>query len=135
MYTFSVPAALATPPLFSAEPAFTDVGAICNSDAFNASAVDLRSRTLTAANGLSVAALLRLVKNVSPVDVPVLSIAEPMLFTIEPPFFVLPAASSIDTITSLAGTSVPVPSGFVLYVTAPVAGFTTLYTLVPSSLV
>ena len=113
MYTFSAP--LAAPPLASVLPALTAVGAICNSDAFNASAVDLRSLTLTAANGVAVAASLRLVKNVSPVDVPVLSIAEPTLFTMELPPVVLPAASWKDTITSLAGTSLPAePSRFVV---------------------
>ncbi len=72
-----------------------------------ASDVFLRSFTLTAAFGVSVAAVSSLVKNVSPVDVPVLSIAEPTLFTMELPPVVLPAASWKDTITSLAGTSLP----------------------------
>ena len=112
-------------------PVLTAVGAICNSDAFNASAVDLRSLTLTAANGVAVAASLRLVKNVSPVDVPVLSIAEPTLFTMELPPVLLPAASWKDTITSLAGTSLPgAPSTLVVKVPSG-----RLTTLVPSALV
>ena len=96
-----------------------------------ASDVFLRSFTLTAAFGVLVAAVSSLVKNVSPVDVPVLSIAEPTLFTMELPPVVLPAASWKDTITSLAGTSLPAePSMFVVYVPSG-----RLTTLVPSALV
>ena len=96
-----------------------------------ASDVFLRSLTFTAAFGVAVAASSSLVKNVSPVDVPVLSIAEPTLFTMELPPIVLPAASWMDTITSLAGTSLPAePSRFVVYVPSG-----RLTTLVPSALV
>ena len=96
-----------------------------------ASDVFLRSFTFTAAFGVSLAAVSSLFKNVSPVDVPVLSIAEPTLFTMELPPVVLPAASWKDTITSLAGTSLPVePSRFVVYVPSG-----RLTTLVPSALV
>ena len=73
----------------------------------NASDVVLRSFTFTAAFGVLVAAVSNLVKNVSPVDVPVLSIAEPTLLTMELPPVTLPAASWMDVITSDAATSVP----------------------------
>ena len=113
MYTFSAP--LATPPLASVLPALTAVGAMWSSLPIIASDVDLRSLTFTAAFGVAVAASSSLVKNVSPVAVPVLSIAEPTLFTMELPPVVLPAASWKDTITSLAGTSLPAePSRFVV---------------------
>ena len=96
-----------------------------------ASDVFLRSFTLTAAFGVAVAASSSLVKNVSPVDVPVLSIAEPTLLTMELPPVVLPAASWKDTITSLAGTSLPAePSRLVVKVPSG-----RLITLVPSALV
>ena len=45
------------------------------------------------------------------------------------------AGLSKDVITSPALTTVPVPSGLVFHVTAPVVGSTILYTLVPSALV
>ena len=96
-----------------------------------ASDVFLRSFTFTAAFGVSLAAVSNLVKNVLPVDVPVLSIAEPTLLTMELPPVVLPAASWKDTITSLAGTSLPEePSRLVVKVP-----FGRLITLVPSALV
>ena len=97
----------------------------------NASDVVLRSLTLTAAFGVLVAAVFKLLKKVSPVDVPFLSIAEPTLLTIEVACFVSPAASWKDIITSLAATSLPEePSRLVVYVPSE-----RLTTLVPSAFV
>ena len=73
----------------------------------NASDVVLRSFTFTAAFGVLVAAVSNLVKNVLPVDVPVLSMAEPtLLITMLPPV-VLPLPSMKDVITSPLSTLLP----------------------------
>ena len=97
----------------------------------NASDVVLRSLTFTAAFGVLVAAVSNLVKNVLPVDVPALSIAEPtLLITMLPPV-VLPLPSMKDVITSPLSTSLPVaPSRFVVKVPSG-----RLTTFVPSALV
>ena len=97
----------------------------------NASDVFLRSFTFTAAFGVLVAAVFNLVKNASPVDVPVLSIAEPtLLITMLPPV-VLPLPSMKEAITSVPSTSLPAePSRFVVKV--PLGRLTTF---VPSAFV
>ena len=97
----------------------------------NASDVFLRSFTFTAAFGVLVAAVSNLVKNVLPVDVPVLSIAEPtLLITILPPV-VLPLPSMKDVITSPLSTLLP--AARLLFVVKVPSG--RLYTFVPSAFV
>ena len=97
----------------------------------NASDVFLRSFTFTAAFGVLVAAVSNLVKNALPVDVPVLSIAEPTLLTTMLPPVVLPLPSMKDVITSSLSTSLPAaPSRFVVKVPSG-----RLTTFVPSAFV